>query len=540
MSLRFKRHYPILLILVAVVLVLTLVFGNQRVIAYAVDGSGEVEEETITYTNDVALFDDTVVHTIQVIMSEADYDQMVTTYQQTGEKDYFHADIIIDGVRINDVGIRLKGNASLMTALGGTGSMGNMQGGMGAMEIPEGFDPANLPEGFNVEDMPMLQGFDPNNPPEGFDPNNMPQRAAPGGQVAGAAPGDQAADAAPQAMAPAGGAGQAQGMTFGGQSGEVKIPFLIKFDEFVPGQTYQGYTKLALRTYGITYDEAMLEEPLTNYAFEVMGLPATQTAYAGLQINDEAEVLYVLSEVVDDPVYLARNFSNPDGVLYKAEVGSSLTYVNEDPSSYTRSFSQGTRVNDADLAPLIAFSRFLTQSDDATFESELPDTLDVDSFATYLALTSLLVNNDSIAGMNNNYYLYYDDLAGGFTLLYWDGNESLGGLGMGASTNADIYFENVQSMRGGMGGSQNILLERFLAIPSFRQLYEEKLQLVYEQIFLSGALTEKAEQVSTLIHTVNAERDLVDITNYEAAVENIQTFLRLRQEYLQTTALLGQ
>ena len=124
MSLRFKRHYPILLILVAVVLVLTLVFGNQRVIAYTVDGSGEVEEETMPYTNEIALFDDTVVHTIQILMSTDDYDQMITTYQQTGEKEYFHADIIIDGVRINDVGIRLKGNASLMTALGGTGSMG--------------------------------------------------------------------------------------------------------------------------------------------------------------------------------------------------------------------------------------------------------------------------------------------------------------------------------------------------------------------------------------------------------------------------------
>ena len=52
-------------------------------------------------------------------MDDDDYDEMLATYQQTRLKEYFKADVIIDGVRINDVGIRLKGNASLQTALGG-------------------------------------------------------------------------------------------------------------------------------------------------------------------------------------------------------------------------------------------------------------------------------------------------------------------------------------------------------------------------------------------------------------------------------------
>ena len=87
--------------------------------------------------NEVALFDDTVVHTIQILISDADYEQMITTYQQTGVKDYFHADVIIDGVRVSDVGLRLKGNASLRTALGGMG-----MGGRG--DRPQ-FDPGQPP-----------------------------------------------------------------------------------------------------------------------------------------------------------------------------------------------------------------------------------------------------------------------------------------------------------------------------------------------------------------------------------------------------------
>lgn len=545
MSTNLRRNYPILLIFAFVLGFFLLVLGGQRVIAYTTD-TDAVEsggQSGADYTNTVALFDDTVVHSIQVIMDEEDYQTMISTYQQTGEKDYFHADVIIDGVRIENVGIRLKGNASLQTALGG------MVAGMGRQaqeavpgQLPGNFDPQNLPQGAGPQNMP--EGFDLNNLPEGFDPNNLPEGFGAPNDRPGNSGQDTGQGAAPvqpgelpqgmQAFVPQGGlAGFSQ------QSGEVKIPFLIKFDEYVSGQTYQGYTKLALRTYGITYDEAMLEEPTTNYVFQLMGLPATETAYTGLQVNGEAETLYVISEVVDDAVYLDRYFANPDGVLYKAEVGSSLTYVDDNPSSYARSFSQETRLNDADMAPLIEFMRFLTQSDDAAFESGLPNYLDVDSFAAYLAVTNLLVNNDSIAGMNNNYYLYYDDEAGRFTLLYWDGNESLGGLGMGASASQDLYFQNVGTM-GRVGGGQNILLERFLAAPPFLALYEEKLEQVYQQAFLSGAITAKVEEYSALIHSVNDGRGLVAIEAYEQSVANILAFINQRMEYVTSSGFMDQ
>lgn len=161
MSLNLKRNYPILLAIIFVLGFFLLVLGGQRVIAYDSETAASTEEAAGSdYTNETDLFDDTVVHSIQVIMSDEEYDTMIATYEQTGEKDYFRADIIIDGVRVNDVGIRLKGNSSLMTALGGSGSMA---GGMGG--IPAGIDPNNLPA-----------GFDPQNAPAA---GNMPQR--PGG-----------------------------------------------------------------------------------------------------------------------------------------------------------------------------------------------------------------------------------------------------------------------------------------------------------------------------------------------------------------------
>ncbi|NTU56996.1 MAG: hypothetical protein HGA79_12165 [Anaerolineales bacterium] len=336
-------------------------------------------------------------------------------------------------------------------------------------------------------------------------------------------------------------AGMGPGMNgFGQQStGEVKIPFMIKFDEY-EDQTYQGLTAISIRTYGVSYDEALLHEPVTNTIARLAGIPATNTAYAGFRINDNEETLYVISELVNEE-YLAKYFENADGILYKAEVGSTLSYEGEDPSSYTDSFTQQTRVNDADLAPLIAFMRFLDQSDDATFESELPDWLDVDSFATYLALNNLLVNTDSMIGMNNNYYLYYDEAEECFTLLMWDANESLSKLG--GNTTFDLYFQNTGMGRGaapgGMGGGENILITRFMASDKFKALYEEKLRLVHQEAFVSGAMTGTVEKYSALVHSVNDERSLVDLTAYDQAVEKVESFINQRMEYLETTELLG-
>lgn len=107
---------------------------------------------------------------------------------------------------------------------------------------------------------------------------------------------------------------------FGSTDDEVKIPYIIKFDEFVEGQTYQGYTDIALRTYGASSDAALLQEPLKNQIARLAGIPATRTAYTGFKINEKEEKLYVISELVNQ-VYLNENFSNPNGVLYKAELG---------------------------------------------------------------------------------------------------------------------------------------------------------------------------------------------------------------------------
>jgi spore coat protein CotH len=519
MSLTFKRHYKLLVLLVLVLGLLAIGLGNQRIIAYTAPGKQPIVEMSTDYTNDVVLFDESMVHSIQILISDKEYQQMITTYQQTGEKDYFRADVIIDGVPVNNVGLRLKGNASLRSALGGMVNMGMAGRGQFNLENLPGFDQdGNLPQ-LDPENMP---GFGQDGAMPQFDPENMPdfgqQGATPGGRVR------------PEGELPAGRDG-------GGMGQNTQIPLLIRFDEFVSGQTYQDYSRLAIRSAGISYDASMLQEPVTNYIFRLAGLPASRTAYAGLQLNDDSEQLFIISEVIDE-TYLESHFSNPSGVLYKAELNATMSYQGEDPSAYANSFTQETRQKDADFAPLIAFLRFLSVSDDATFANQLPEYLDVESFATYLAINNLLVNTDSMAGMGNNFYFYYDDLSGLMTVLMWDGNESLGKLGGDATY--DLYFQGGSGMGGRMGRTSNQLITRFLANPTFKTLYEAKLEHVYQQAFLSGAIEELIEAYTDLVKQAHQERALVAQATYEQAAADVLDFITRRSAYLASTPLLGE
>jgi len=536
-SLRNRRHFPLWVLLTLVLAISLLGLGTQRIKAYTFPG-GDVELQEaaseagggMDISNSTALFDDSLVHTLQIIVSDEDYQEMITTYQQTGEKSYVHADIVIDGVLISDVGLRLKGNASLSTALGGRMNMGQAGDRQGWGQ-------------FNPEDMPDLQNlpdFQPGERPE------MPQGEMPD------------LEAMPQ---PEDGAGFLPG---GGiqtdPDGSAKIPLMIKFDEFVSGQTYQGYTAIAIRTYGTSYDAAMLQEPVTNSMARLAGIPATQAVYAGVQLNEEPEELFVISELVNQE-YLNEIFSYSDGVLYKAELGSTLTYQGEDPSAYTESFTQQTRVNDADLAPLIRFMKFLQESTDEEFEAQLPDYLDVDAFAAYLAVNDLLVNSDSMIGMNNNYYLYYDDTAERFTVLMWDGNESLGKLSRGGASaefaldftasqtqtaaqdaqgqQADPFAARGRGGFGGPGGGTNALLERFMTNAAFKALYEDKLVEVYQAVFASGAIDSQIQNYADVVQLALTSRDLVDPAAYETAVASVQDFVSRRAAYLASTPLLS-
>jgi hypothetical protein len=153
--LTYKRHLPLVSLLI-VVIVLLLLIGPYRIIAYNFGDSNDIKTKGKNYENHIELFDDSVVHEIKIGLNMENYEEMEKTYQETGEKEYFRTYITIDGITIPDVGVRLKGNLTLRQTLGGTGN-DQLGGGLLPNREGGGNNGNNLPK--PSEDFNPLEGM---------------------------------------------------------------------------------------------------------------------------------------------------------------------------------------------------------------------------------------------------------------------------------------------------------------------------------------------------------------------------------------------
>ena len=306
-----------------------------------------------------------------------------------------------------------------------------------------------------------------------------------------------------------------------------QLPWLIRLDKYVDGQNHEGIHDLVVRS---NNTETALNEAVALALLAEAGLASQDAAYAAFSVNDGADVLRLIVEHPDD-VWLEDAFADP-GVLYKAEATGDYSYRGEDPDDYNEVFDLEAGEDNGDLTYLIEFLDFINNAEDDSFVSELEDWLDIDSFATYLAMQELIDNFDDIDGPGNNSYLYYDIETELFTVVPWDHNLAFGvlndGGGAGGFTPPDGFDPEARPPRGdieelpsgpeggeltpldggadglpgdggppafdvprdgfpgGSRGGSNILVERFLANDEWQSLYAERLDDLRASLYESG------------------------------------------------------
>ncbi len=177
-------------------------------------------------------------HDVSLEISDAEYDDMITSFQKTDEKKWILADLTIDGTFVNDVSVRLKGNSTLMGVRGDDA----VPGGSG-FQPPEGLEP---PEGSEL--------------PEDFVPGHR------GGMMSSASEDDP-----------------------------TSLPLLISFDENSSGRAYQGMTELSVRPGTPVLNEAMALSLTAE-----TGQPTQRYAYTVYSINGSATTTRLLLEHPDD------------------------------------------------------------------------------------------------------------------------------------------------------------------------------------------------------------------------------------------------
>ncbi|MDT0431309.1 CotH kinase family protein [Streptomyces salyersiae] len=556
---RLRHHWKPAAALCAGLAVMVYAFGDARISPYVTSAS-RVEADAVTddVAGTVGLYDTSVRHSIQLEYDQSDFDRMMKEFKEDGTKESIRADLTVDGVFLQDVGIRLKGNSTLMSLRGTGGMQGGMRGGM---------------PGGGGQDAGEAGGAGEGGP-------QMPQGA--GGRTAdGPDAGDAGAGGAGGAGdAPAGGAGAGQGGAGGRQGGGMtqynlsadkpeELPWLIKIDEYVEGRAYQGEREISLRPGSNA--QVPLNEALALSLIDASGEPAERYGFSTLKVNNRPTATRLM---VENPDTEYAEAVEGESVVYKARAGGSFAYLGDDPSDYETSFRQLNKVGSQDLAPVMKLIKWVEEASDEEFAEDLDQHVDVESFATYVATQNLLMNFDDMAGPGKNYLLGYDLDTKKFSVLGWDFNltfsgdatagpddeMSMGGGGPGGGRNGQHTEgargqdgqqpgQTPQGMPEGMpeGGPQGVpggadgggqgggpggmtghaLKDRFLELDAFDAVYKKAYQDLYETFYASGKATAALADISE-----QAGRAGVPSKDLDTAVSTLRTTVTER-----TTAL---
>jgi len=244
-------------------------------------------------------------------------------------------------------------------------------------------------------------------------------------------------------------------------------------------------------------DDDYMTEPLAYRFYADAGVEASETRFVRVQRNGEFWGLFIDVEPVDD-IYLARRGLDKDGVLYKAAgIASNLSRLDGTGYVYGTQYEKKTR-RDEPYDDLIAFIEGLSRAADPG--RYLEETLEVESFARYLAVTNLACVWDAI---QHNYYLYRPR-GGKWRVIPWDLDHAWGEWEW-VYYHGDTYpllMGHKEHRFAGAWYTWNQLWTVFLDTPRFRARYEEVMAAL-----LNGAFAEW-----TLFPRIEAYRAAIEAT----------------------------
>ncbi len=279
---------------------------------------------------------------------------------------------------------------------------------------------------------------------------------------------------------------------------EEKPGLTVKINQFVPAQRFHGLRKFVLNN-GVQ-DPSYLCETIGYELWRAAGVPAPRTAHARLSVNGRELGLYILVEAASQD-FLAANFEDPSGNLY------------EGPGEITDELDVDKGGAAADRTDLRALAAAAEESDPAARLARIEKLLDLDRFASFLAVEIITWHWDGYAMASNNYRVYRDPAAKRFVFL---------------PHGADQIFQDP-------GGPlepdmQALVADAAMAIPEFRERYRARVAELLHGPAAAGVLAGRIAALAPRVGQALAEIDPGLAEAHAAAVASLaeQVAQRLR------------
>ena len=163
-------------------------------------------------------------------------------------------------------------------------------------------------------------------------------------------------------------------------------------------------------------------EAMGHDLFRRAGLPAPDTRFVTLYVNNWREGDYLDIEQVDNDFLEAHFPDDKGGNLYRGADGADLRYRGSDPDAYRPNYLKKNNRDADDYSDIIALTDALTNSDDDHFRAAAEQVADMEEWLRWFAIQAVLDNHEGALwiGKGDDYFLYRRPSDGRFILISWD------------------------------------------------------------------------------------------------------------------------
>jgi len=295
-----------------------------------------------------------------------------------------------------------------------------------------------------------------------------------------------------------GGAGSFRGV-------DDKPALTVSFGKFLDGQKLMGVRKLHLNN--SVQDASFLTENLCGWMFDKAGVPAPLATFARVELNGRDLGFYVVIEGFAKD-FLHRYFDDVTGNLYDGGFCQDIDakkqkLLGEDPNEQR------------DLKALADAAR---EKDPQKRWERLSQLLDVERFASFVAMEIMTSHWDSYTHNRNNYRMYHDPKSDKFVFLPHGMDQMFGG--------------GQHALR--PGALNGMVAAGFMGTPQGRELYEQKARAAYTNAF-------NIEEVIARVNDLNAViRPALAAINPRAAQDHAAQVAGLRDRIVARHRAIGQ
>jgi spore coat protein H len=304
--------------------------------------------------------------------------------------------------------------------------------------------------------------------------------------------------------------------------GSSKRSMKVDLNEFVKGQKIRGVSKLNF--HNCVTDASWMNEVLSHKFYRDAGLAAPHTAYARVYVtvpgkyDKEFLGLYSLVENIDDN-FTEDRFGTKKGAIFKPVTPEPFVDLGDDWAKYKQTYDPKDDPSPADTQRVIDFCKLVTHANDEEFSAKMPEYLDVEQFARYMAGTVWLATLDSILSIGQNYYIHLNPKTRKFEFIPWDLDHSFGQFFLMGSQDQRNDLSIHKPWRG-----QIRFLERVFKVEAFKKSYLARLKEINETIGLPKRITKQVDEIARAIRPAVKEESEEKLARFDqaAAGENVE------------------